>query len=554
MSYIGHDYSHYLARLYIGTDHFWKNGFSIPHFTPYLCGGIPLFADPQSIYFSLEQWLAFFLPALTATRLMTAVFVLLGYGGFEKLLKEIFAVRNSVAILGAVAFALNGFSFENLYVGHITHAAFFLAPWLLYAFFSLARAVDGRHYWKSVLLMALVLIYTFYSGGFHVLVVFTAMVFLVFPWNAAEAKRRGKRRALFNGCGVAALLFVIATSGQWVASLLYSSSFHRESLDSSGAPLFSLLARYLWFSPASTPLGILFGQKMYGAWEYVAFITKWTVPLVCVFLGMVMRQWAFFRREILLSFAAIFVVLVAASGSRLNHHLPFFHSYHNPLKLLGAFIPIVILISAIALDRMCPVLARRASMHNGILEWLSGAGVFLLILEFAVYAAYFRAHPAAATMPLLRTASEQLDRSKRLPPVKAVIRADWPDLGVALSGQTNIDSYEPLFGYRHENVMSKLSPGSAWAMAGGYYNLNHPGCFLYRRFLRCAPWDRIPASKSAEMARFSAGYEVEEWVPLWHRLLIRLSGLTVFVTIAGFGLTFLEWKRERAWILTEETV
>src|SRR3989442_8323820 len=57
---LGHDYSYVLPTLLAG--HYWYavNGpLAIPWFTPAICGGVPLLADPQSFYYSVPQWLAF---------------------------------------------------------------------------------------------------------------------------------------------------------------------------------------------------------------------------------------------------------------------------------------------------------------------------------------------------------------------------------------------------------------------------------------------------------------------------------------------------------------
>src|SRR3989338_4937344 len=96
---LGHDYSHYFSRLLIGADHFLKNGFKVPYYTPYLCGGIPFHADPQQIFFSLPQFLAFLMEILPATYISFAVFYTLGYWGMWKLSHRIFIFSNAISHL-----------------------------------------------------------------------------------------------------------------------------------------------------------------------------------------------------------------------------------------------------------------------------------------------------------------------------------------------------------------------------------------------------------------------------------------------------------------------
>ena len=52
---IGHDYSYFFPYLLSGHYWFLNNGFDIPWFTPALCGGIPHFPNPQSLYYSAPQ-------------------------------------------------------------------------------------------------------------------------------------------------------------------------------------------------------------------------------------------------------------------------------------------------------------------------------------------------------------------------------------------------------------------------------------------------------------------------------------------------------------------
>lgn len=57
---VGHDFSLALTGTYDGFLWFINNGiFTPPWFTPSFCGGVPNFANPQSGYYSLPQFLGF---------------------------------------------------------------------------------------------------------------------------------------------------------------------------------------------------------------------------------------------------------------------------------------------------------------------------------------------------------------------------------------------------------------------------------------------------------------------------------------------------------------
>lgn len=123
---LGHDYYHAFTRFYLGAGYFWSNLFDIPHYTASLCGGMPVFADPQSTYYSLPQWLTFIVDPWIASQLTYVIFYLLGYVGCLKWLREGCRARSWTAHLGALVFVLNGFSFAHLFSGHVTHHSYLL--------------------------------------------------------------------------------------------------------------------------------------------------------------------------------------------------------------------------------------------------------------------------------------------------------------------------------------------------------------------------------------------------------------------------------------------
>src|SRR3972149_9515337 len=66
---LGHDYAYNLPLLLDGYYWYLHNGFwSVPWFTPSFCGGMPLIANPATFYFSVPQFLTFFINPLTAVR------------------------------------------------------------------------------------------------------------------------------------------------------------------------------------------------------------------------------------------------------------------------------------------------------------------------------------------------------------------------------------------------------------------------------------------------------------------------------------------------------
>ena len=54
-SFLGHDYEQFIPNFMFGKIWFLNNFLSVPWFTPSFCCGITFFADPQSMYYSIQQ-------------------------------------------------------------------------------------------------------------------------------------------------------------------------------------------------------------------------------------------------------------------------------------------------------------------------------------------------------------------------------------------------------------------------------------------------------------------------------------------------------------------
>ena len=90
---------------------------------------------PQSIFYSVPQWLSFVTDPLTSVYLTVLLFAALGFVGFYLLLRRVFETSPWSALLGAGLFLFNGFYAHRMIVGHLTYHPFMLLPTL--AFFLL---------------------------------------------------------------------------------------------------------------------------------------------------------------------------------------------------------------------------------------------------------------------------------------------------------------------------------------------------------------------------------------------------------------------------------
>src|SRR5262245_14567880 len=69
--YVGHDYRFFIPRIIDTNLHTRLNGLSIQWYTPSFGGGLPAFANPQHMEYSVLQWLAYFMDLWTAILITT---------------------------------------------------------------------------------------------------------------------------------------------------------------------------------------------------------------------------------------------------------------------------------------------------------------------------------------------------------------------------------------------------------------------------------------------------------------------------------------------------
>jgi len=163
---MGHDYVLTLASLLDGYLWFKNNGFWIaPWFTPSFCGGQPYFSDPQSIFYSLPQFLAFVVDPLRAAYVAFLIFACAAFWGMYLFARQRLRVEPVAALAAATVFMFNGFYSTRMIVGHYGFQSFALAPmlaWLLLG--STEEAKLKTRALIETLLAGILIAYCFHSG------------------------------------------------------------------------------------------------------------------------------------------------------------------------------------------------------------------------------------------------------------------------------------------------------------------------------------------------------------------------------------------------------
>lgn len=529
---LGQDYAYVLPDLLAGDYWFRENGaFAVPWFTPAFCGGRPYYADPQSMYYSLAQWLSFLMDPLTAVHASLLVFAVAGLAGMYRLARDLCGASREAALLAGAVFMFNGFYAVRMIIGHYTFHSLMLVPllaWLLTRS-SAPRpgtaASTARDTWYG-LLAALVLAYMLNSGlGSLMVVGLLAALGLVGVIGLQAAEALPVRRVVVR-LAVAAAGSLALSAAHLVASLSLLGNFPRSDYRLPGfGDLWSaldILLKALFLAPgdiaeqaAAQLLNVQWGL---GRHEFEFGVT--ILPLLALlFLGYQrLRRGAAgigapgARTSARLWGLVLVLVLIVPLAFNvydrdwnvLLKQLPLIGSSSTFVRWFFVYIPVLALAMAPAIDAV-PLASRRRTA--------AGAGVVLLALNLGHdFSAYHAEHYPVRH---IRDGYAELTRTGQVPPVTALgeyrARNGEPLTPIfrndALTrGVSQLLCYYPTFGYGLEHLpVRDMKIGQVDELLGGtHFNLKNPACYVFPAANQCTPGDHFLSAQRESVLRFAA--------------------------------------------------
>ncbi|OVE79868.1 hypothetical protein BVY02_02070, partial [bacterium J17] len=160
---VGHDYKYFIPRLFEGVLFYRSQGLSIPYYSVSFCGGLPFYGDPQTMFYSLPQFLSFYLSPWYAVCISVSILVFLSVFGTFFLVKEVFRLSDFPSLLASTAFAYNGFYRSRMAIGHFSYHSFMLIPLICYLL--LSKRLSN---FAASILLCILGAYFIHSGGHFV--------------------------------------------------------------------------------------------------------------------------------------------------------------------------------------------------------------------------------------------------------------------------------------------------------------------------------------------------------------------------------------------------
>ena len=521
---LGNDYAAVMPYLLNGYFWFKSNGFFEPFwFTPAFCGGQPELGEPGSIFYSVAQFLTFFINPLTSIYVTMLLFAALGFWGFYLLLRSCFGVSNQAAVLGGALFMFNGFFIHRLMVGHYMFHGVMLIPWIAYF---LLRPCGKRV--SDILLNGAVagcmLAYCVYSGMAQLVLHCTVAVLAIICLHglAGRVSARLLQRSL-----VAVPVSIGLSAAKLAATLSFLHNFPRSDYTLPGITslwdAIKLLFSALFFMPpdiAEQAWPLIANAKWLlerHEWEYG--ITA--VPLLIILAGTAVMlshardihprlspaRWAWL---VLLGFVLALPLalnIYTPDWNAFLKQIPLIKSSSSQLRWFLVYIPAVILVAALFLDRISLLASRR----NGMLA----AALAALILINAVKDRNYY-HSQRYRPDTIVNAWHAARDGTILPRIQYVdafvdaynqVRSPLNRNDMLAAGASQLVCYNPVFGYRLEHFPFKtLHRGPVLDETDGVLNIKNPACYLYPEQNNCTPGDHFTVAQR-DAAQAFANYK-----------------------------------------------
>lgn len=501
---IGHDYRLFFPFLLEGRWHILQSGLLPLRFAAHLCGGFPLYGNPNDLFYSLTQLLAVAFSPWHAVQLSVAAMLAAGYAGWLAVGRDVLRLTPAWRHVLALTLSANGFYFSHVTVGH---ANFFTFPLLSVLFWLLfdRRRVTGPRLPQRAALFALTTAVMLYAGGYYPLLYFALLAALLAPLDLCMAGRRWRQRlgvlaARGALCATLSLLLGISkivAVAELMTTMGYGAGMLSIAYDTSTV---SYIASALWALPQSSAL---FDGVPWALHEQSQFLSPivWLGLLTGIGLTVLaaVRRVLGWKWAVLLvhamALSAVFLQLVQGHGLIADaiNGLPGFSSFRVPTRYLY---PLSLWLSVIAVLSL-------ASLTHGMRPERIRIGAFTLmtVTVLAFFAAY---SPAMKEFELYANdadyAADAVAAWQR-GPVEHVTDGDY-----AFDGYTTRECpYETVFIAAENPQAERLHAGAVTDISDGTYNLANPACYQYGEENGCEPGDLIAAADSLNFERFRRG-------------------------------------------------
>lgn len=553
---VGHDYATAMPGLLDGYYWFLNNGISTPPwFTPAFCAGVPLFADPQSLFYSPIQFFAFFADPLRASHLALLAYSSLGYLGMYLLCRQRLGLSTAASIFAALLWMLNGFVTHRMIIGHIGFLGISLIPLLTYLLLSTSTSKPTK---ALCITGAGILLASWVHSGLGTLLIAAALS--VWGLICIAVIRGAPARAAYLNSVAAATLGLGLSASKLAATISTMSNLERTMYP---LPGFASVGDLLLASFSTMMLPSSLAQPM--AWPLVhnakiyLDIHEWTlnitpIPfaliLLAVLVSLIRKQSQPLARPapsalshtlllLLILFISLAVQFYSPGWNAFLKTAPILKSISTPTRWMVLWLPIVCVGAAISLNYLCALTRRKAA-------WQAGSSLLLCVaVSLLVYTEprpYYenQGYDPNPVIGAFEQASRpgfkpHLDRLGAYIDSAGNVISPLYRNNLFIEGVSQAFCANPIFGYFLEAYDPKdLAPGSLLkTLPSGHLNVKNPACYTFPTENHCRPGDHFLPQNIEAAQRFT---NYQQWAFVRPVKQSVCDGLTLASVILSLGI------------------
>lgn len=544
---VGLDFGQFVPRLIDAELHIRQNGMVPQWYTPSFGSGLPAFANPQHLQYSLIQLLFLVTGAWSAVLLSTAAVSAIGFGACYVFLNRTLDLSVIASTLGAMSVVANGFNIQHISGGHVGFQLFPLLPVFLLAATGTRFSIRTASVVCGLSAAAIV-----HNGGAQIAVLIGGSTILALQVTHLLSPAVVNWRRVMTIAALSSVIAVSLSASKIYAVAAFMSHYPRELADrypiDTAHGLFGLgsqLAGGMMIIP------ILYASRFptqrlddalvnaTGSGVHVTELDVSVQPILMIAMAIAVARmlWLLWQRRLnwqsvapqWLAWCLLVVTAWIAVETTLArgwiypsvHALPIFRSMHVNHRVAGVFIMPITVAAACAINSWRP---HRRPVIGAVL--LASALLFqasYALLPELFYRRWF-------DMTKIEQIQQRVRAGERFP----VDRVDEILEEDVFAGHTSSRiPYEPLFGYDNEQFKAETTNGPVNAIRDGRFNLTNPASLDYPELNGLKPFERIHEDDAENLRRF-LNREQPQWrhpaVLDWlNRLAVVTLGLCILV-------------------------
>jgi hypothetical protein len=561
---VGHDYTLALPSFLDTALHYRLNGFAIQWFTPTFGGGIPAFPNPNNMQYSLPVLLAVILPPWPAIMTSVVIYVSVGFLAAYYFFQRILKLSWTSSILGVFFFSANGFVITRMATGQLGYFSFTLLPLFLIILFD--ERLTTR---VAVALFGLLVASYIHSAGYFIIIIFGLSILMLLPMFFLYKPEIFLWKRLFTVIAIGGIVGFVISLSKLAASFAFMRNFPRLIADSYPTSFFVGflgIVLQLLGTPNLVPLFLLGGLDPstypnftraatgthYGMWELDISMTPivFVIVLICVvkflhnprkYLSLVTNNQKKIALFLFAFFTYVAIEFTLAKGFiyPILRHLPILSSLRGNVRFTGAFIFPLAFFAAVIYNHWSNKWNQAKLFRTFLLVNLCAViplSFYFLFNQDMLYVFYNIAAPQKIYDEMQAGQSFE---------ITAIGTPEGKNTGALLYRTSNLNLYEPVFGFTLEYFRPQVESGSIWNISDGYYNMTDPTSYVYPDLNHNKPFDRFRVEDKATLELFAKHIQPNWKIPTYQRILDWVSGLTFLAALIYIFIQYISNRRNR---------